>query len=266
MSPWNVKQRSMGLLYTGVVLVVVALVMGYLALTGVIGNYDGGDDDGSRPGASTPTGTPTTDEPTDPPPGVLDVVSWGRSSGQLALVVRNISDQHVDRVRVRITARDADGDVLLTTTGTPRDVCCTVVGLPPDGQYGLFAEVAPDVGQIDTVEVVPFEIEGRRTAATPRVTTRDPRLMRSDDDTVVTAVVTARGWLSGYMAVQAILTDADRKVAQVISGRFYCFEAGKPQEVRLQLFHSVPRSLQLARVLAHPIPDGVPAHVAGRCD
>ena len=90
--------------------------------------------------------------------------------------------------------------------------------------------------------------------------------MRSDDDTVVTAVVTASGWLSGYIVVQAILTDADREVAQVISGRFYCFEAGRSREVRLQLFHPVPGSLQLARVVAHPIPKDVPPHVDGRCD
>lgn len=262
MSPWNESRRSMWLLYTGLVFVVVAAVLGYLALTGVVGDYD--DDDGGGPpraDASSPSSAP----PTDPPPAVLEVVSWGRSSGQLAVVVRNNSGRHLDRARLRITARDADGDVVLKMSGSPRDVCCTVVGLPPGGEFGLFAELDRGVGPIAAVDVAPLEVGGRQAGTEPRVVVRAPGLQRYDDDTVVTAVVTARGWLSGYVAVQAILTDADGDVAQVISGRFYCFERGTPREVRLRLFHAVPRSLRLDRVVAFPIPIGVTPHVPGRC-
>lgn len=261
MSPWNESRRSMWLLYAGLVFIVVAAVLGYLALTGVVGDYD--DDDGRRPRAdvSTPSSTPTS----DPQPAALEVVSWGRSSGQLAIVVRNNSGRHIDRARLRITARDADGDVVLKKTGTPRDVCCTVVGLPPDGEFGLFAELDPGVGPIAAVDVEPLEVGGRRAGSEPQVTVRESGLQRYDDDTVVTAVVKAKGWLSGYVAVQAILTDADGDVAQVISGRFYCFERGRPREVRLHLFHAIPDSLRLDRVVAFPIPIGVTPHVPGRC-
>ena len=269
MSPWNDRNRSMWLLYTGLVLAVVGLVTGYLRFVGVI-DRDHDDGPGDPPThvstpSSTPSSTPTRDH-TDPPPAPLEVVAWGRSSGQLAIVVRNDSGRDLDRVRVRITGRDPGGDPVLTTAGTPRDVCCTVVGLPPDGEFGLFAELEPGVGPIAAVEVTPLAIQDSPAGNTPQVTVRDPRLMREYDDTVATAVVVGRGQLSGHMAVAAFLTDAQGEVAQVISGRFYCFEPGRPREVRLHLFHAVPRSLSLDRIVAHAVPSGVPPHVPGRCD
>ncbi len=264
MSPWNDRRRSMWLLYTGLVFIVVAAVLGYLALTGVVGDYDD-DDGGGGSGVSPSLSTPTTDGDPDPRPAVLEVVTWGRSSGQLAVVVRNNSGRHLDRARLRITARNSDGDVVLKSSGTPRDVCCTVVGLPPGGEFGLFAELNAGVGPIAAVEVASLEVGGRQPGSEPRVSVRNTGLQRYDDDTVVTAELTARGWLSGYVAVQAILTDADGEVAQVISGRFYCFERGTPREVRLHLFHGVPRSLRLDRVVAFPIPIGVRPHVPGKC-
>ncbi len=263
MSPWNDRNRSTWLLYTGLVLAVVGLVTGYLRFVGVIDRDDDDDGGGGSP-VSTPSSTPSSDGPA-PPPEPLEVVSWGRSSGQLAIVVRNATDGHLARARVRITARDADGKAVLRKTGTPRDVCCTVLGLPAGSEFGLFAELERGVGRIDSVEVKPLETEGGPAPAKMAVTVRDPGLMREHDDTVATAVVVARGQLSGYVAVQAVLTDPDGEVAQVISGRFYCFEPGRPREVRLHLFHAVPRSLTLDRILAQPIPSGVPAHVPGRC-
>ena len=191
MSPWNERRRSMWLLYTGLVFIVVAAVLGYLALTGVVGDYDD-DDGGGGPGPMCPLAVPAPPTP-DPRPAALEVVSWGRSSGQLAVVVRNNSGRHLDRARLRITARDADGDVVLKKSGTPRDVCCTVVGLPPGGEFGLFAELDAGVGPIAEVEVAPLEVGGRQAGSEPRVSVRKTGLQRYDDDTVVTAVLTARG-------------------------------------------------------------------------
>ena len=275
MSPWNESRRSMGLLYTGVVLAAVGLVTGYLRFVGVIG---GGDDEhGSSPSpaatspAGTPSGTPSstptgTASPSDgAEPSPLEVVSWGRARGQLAIVVRNTSDRLIDRARVRITARDEDGAVLQTTTGTPRDVCCTVVGLPPDEEFALFALIKKGVGEIAGVEVTPVSVEDSPPARAATAVVTEPRLLRETDDTIVTATVRARGRLSGYVSVAAVLTDRDDNVAQVISGRFYCFEPGRPREVWLHLFHTVPQSLTLDRIIAHPIPVGVPPHVPGRC-
>src|SRR5690606_28651336 len=113
-----------------------------------------GEDPAPTPAA--PVATATTTRDAEPPPGPLEVVSWGRSSGQLAVVVRNGTSDLLARARVRIVARDAEGRVVLREAGTPRDVCCTVVGLPPGGEFGLFAELGRDVGRIAGVEVVPL--------------------------------------------------------------------------------------------------------------
>lgn len=263
MSPWNDRNRSMWLLYTGLALAVVGLVTGYLRFVGVI-DRDGDDDDGGTSPTSFFTPPPTT--PTDDGPDPLEVVSWGRSSGQLALVVRNETGGYLARARVRIVARDHDGRAVLRRPGAPHDVCCTVLGLPAGGEFGLFAPLTRGVGPIASVEVEAMETEGGAAPSPMKVAVRDPGLMREPDDTIATAVVTARGDLSGYIAVQAILTDPRGDVAQVISGRFYCFRPGRPREVRLHLFHAVPGSLRLERIVAHPIPHGVPPHVPGRCD
>lgn len=265
MSPWTETRRPMWPVYAGMVVIIVGLVAGYLLLTGVVG---GGDGDESRDARTTddilvPSATPQGPGGERRP--ALEVVSWGTASGQLAVVVRNESARHIERQRVRITARDDAGGVVLSTTGSPRDVCCTIVGLPPGQKYGLFAEVDPATTGIATVDVEPVATRTRGSAPVQHVAVNDPRLLRYDDDTVVTARLTARGRLSGYVSVQALLVDREGDVAQVISGRFYCFETGRSRDVRLHLFHAVPEELRLGRILAYPIPTGVPAHVPWEC-
>lgn len=265
MSPWNQSRRRMWPVYAGIALIVLGFVMGYLLLTGVIGTPDDDGSEASPAGVVPPRTHPTKDEDgTDRQPH-LRVLSWGRESGQLAVVVRNESRHFIERARVRITARDTGDVVVLSTTGTPADVCCTILGLPPGEEFGLFAEVDDDVPDIGSVVVEPVAAETHPVDADERVTVATPRLQRYDDDTVVTATVTARGRLSGYLAVQALLTDGEGVLAQVISGRFYCFEPGRARQVRLHLFHAVPGDLRLSRVVAYPIPAGVPANVPGRC-
>ncbi|WGX95209.1 hypothetical protein [Nocardioides sp. L-11A] len=250
-------------LYAGVLLVLAGLVAGGLLLTGTIG---GAEDSRARTpypaGRVPPVALPAA------PAGVGDVLavrSWGRAAGQLAIVVGNESTEPIASARVRVTARDATGAVLLATSGTDADVCCTVVGLPPGAEFGLFVPLDAGVGEIGAVDVETLSAEAGASAADASVRVGDADLRRDDDDTVVAVRLKARGRLSGYVAVQALLVDGEGELAQVISGRFYCFRPGAARTVRLHLFYAVPPGLRLDRVLAYPIPDGVRPHVPGRC-
>lgn len=258
MSPWTEKRRSVWPVFLGLAVILVAMVAGYVLMTGGLNDSDGsGGHEGTTPG---PISTPTDDA--EPPP-VVKVVSWGQSSGQLAVIVRNRSTQPIERMRVRITATDSDGATVVSTAGTAPDVCCTIVGLPPGKDFGLFAELGDTVSDIARVEVEPQSVQlGKGRAAD--VVASAPRFERYDGDTVVTADLTAKGRLTGYVAAQAFLTRGGR-IAQVISGRFYCFGPGSSHQVRLRLFHEVPADLRLQRVVAYAVPDGVRPYVPGRC-
>ncbi|GAA1525585.1 hypothetical protein [Nocardioides humi] len=267
MSPWSEDRGPKWPLFVGFGCLLVGLVGGFLLMTGVV---DRTSDEPDRPAAgrtTTPAGpddTPSAD-PADPSEPRLGVVSWGMAAGQLAVVVRNDSDRVIDRARVAITARDRSGVALLTTSGTPKDVCCTIVGLAPGQEFGLFAQLRSELRDVADVEVRPVSADLGETGDAPRIDVGRPKLHRETDDTVVTVRLTAHGELTGYVAAQAVLVDENGAVAQVVSGRFYCFAPGEPRRIRLRLFHPVPAQLQLERVLAQAIPDGVPPGVPGRC-
>lgn len=264
MSPWAVTKRATWPIYLGLAIIVVGLVAGYLMMTGTVGADDGGDgSDAETPGV---VATQTSAEQHHRPD--LAVISWGQTSGQLAVVVRNASSRPIERMRVRITARDGDDTTVLSTTGTAPDVCCTIVGLPPGKIFGLFAELDTTAGDIARVEVEPVSAAFGKDGG-PEVRAVATGLERYDGDTVVTAELTAKGTLSGYVAAQAFLTGPDGRVAQVISGRFYCIDgaAGSSgtREIRLHLFHTVPKSLRLDRVVAYALPPGVRPYVPWKC-
>ncbi|MCR1782000.1 hypothetical protein KVF89_05595 [Nocardioides carbamazepini] len=270
--PSRSRRRHSWSLRAGVLLVLAGLVAGGLLLTGVIGGPDERRDRTRlQVGLIMPQPPgPAADPAVDPAAGpaadgdVLAVRSWGREAGQLAVLVGNESTEPIASARVRVIARDAAGAVVLSTSGTDADVCCSVVGLPAGAEFGLFVPLAADVPEIATVAVETLSAEtGSPADATVRVGAAD--LRRYDDDTVVAVRLKARGRLSGFVAVQALLVDGEGEVAQVISGRFYCFRPGAARTVRLHLFHAVPPGLRLDRVLAYPIPDGVRPHVPGRC-
>jgi hypothetical protein len=265
MSPWSENKRPIWPIYLGIGVIVLGLVTGYLLMTGVVGAGSDAGGDRPTPGlVSPPPGSDDTAQQASP----LKVVSWGDASGQLAVVVRNESGRLIKQMRVRITARDGSGNVVMSTTGTARDVCCTVVGLPPDKYFGLFAELDPESArETSTVEVEPASphVDEARGPTAPIVVS-GTSLRRYADDTVVTADLTARGRaLSGYVAAQALLVSNEGRVVQVVSGRYYCLRPGSPRQIRLRLFHAVPDGVRLDRVVAYPIPSGVPPHVPGKC-
>lgn len=271
MSPWIETRLPRWPLYAGIGVIVAGIVVGYLLMTGAVG---GGEDPGEEPetpGLVRSAATSDSSESADEGPPALQVVSWGHAKGQLAVVVRNESGEPITAERVRITALDSAGDVLASTTGTPDDVCCTIVGLPPGRYFGLFANLDPMTLQRTAdvaVERVPEAVAGASKAAlsAARIRVDGTRLQRLADDTVVSARLTTRGTgLSGYVAAQAFLVGRDGRVVQVISGRFYCFGPGQSRTVRMQLLHAAPPGVRLDRVVAYVIPDGVPAYVPGEC-
>lgn len=276
MSPWTETTRSRWPLYLGVALIALGMVTGYLMMTGAVG--DAGDDDAGDAQTPGPVATPEPvdegeeDQPGDAEPGgstALDVVSWGHASGQLAVVVRNESGRLIESMRVRISALDRDGDTVVSTTGTAADVCCTIVGLPPEGYFGLFADADADLAsRIAEVEVEPAGGDVPAESPTPtRVRVEHATLERLPHDAVVTATLTTSrsSATSGYVAAQAFLVRPNGRVAQVISGRFYCFGPGRSREVRMELLHPAPPGLRLDLVVAYAFPAGVPAHVPWRC-
>lgn len=278
MSPWTEKTGPVWPLYAGMALLVVAAAAGLLLLTGVVDSDDIPPEPRATPTSSptasptaSPSGTPERPSPSAsaapaPVPGDgLQVVAWGHARGQLALVVRNTSARTVAQARVRITATDARGATLLATTGRPGDVCCTITGLAPGADVALFADPVARAADVRAVTVAPVSLDAGPATPAASVRAGTPSLQRLAGDTVVTATLVARGNLDGYVAAQAVLVDARGRVAQVISGRFYCFAPGHARTVRLQLFHTVPAGLRVSRVLAQPVPAGAPGVVPGRC-
>lgn len=277
MSPWTETTRATWPLYLGVGVIAFGMVVGYLLMTGLVAE----DGEGATPEARTPgpvastapvdPGTEDDPEQTDDPERTaLDVISWGHANGQLAVVVRNETGKLIESMRVRIAALDGDGRTLMSTTGTAGDVCCTIVGLPPEGYFGLFADAEPALaGHIAEVAVEPAtEPDAQGSSSTPtRVHVEYASLLRTADDAVVSARLrTSRGsGFSGYVAAQAFLVRPNGRVAQVISGRFYCFAPGETREVWMELLHPAPPGLRLDLVVAYAIPAGVPAHVPWDC-
>ncbi len=276
MSTWQNRRRSSWPLYAGIVLVAVSILSGLLQLYGL----PGGDDDvvpppsgpsataTGEPGSDVPEeAEPTGDEPpADPAELSPEVVSFGRTGTLLAVVVRNVSGQYLRSARVQILARAADGRAVRTTFGSAGSTCCTLLGLPDGGEYGVWANVAADAPEIDSVEVRVVAAQvGRHGDPVPTIAAAGASLERLAEETVVTATLTAHGPVDGYVAGQAFLADRNGRLVAVISGRFWCFEDGVTRTVRMQLPHAVPRGTRVARVLAYPVPSGVRAHLPSAC-
>lgn len=259
------SSQSRWLLYLGAGCIATGLVVGPLLMSGIIG-ADDGEDPPHRP-ASTSTAVPTDGGATAGVPGVApEIVAWGQEGRQLAVVLRNGSDQVLDEARVRITGRNAKGGVVVSTIGTDNNVCCTIFGLPPGEEFAVYAPIRPGAAEISDVAVEYVSTDFRpRVDDEPVVTASKAVLKATADDTVVTVTLSAAGPVDHFVAAQAVLVDADGEVAQVISGRYWCYDPGTRRRIRLQLFRPVPEGLRLDRVIAHSIPDGARTGVKAAC-
>lgn len=197
-------------------------------------------------------------------PGSPEIVSWGGNGDQLAVVVRNQSAQQVRQAGVLIEVLDADGVRLFSTRGSEGSTCCTVLSLPPGGEYGLFAELGFPVSDVADVRVSYIDpVMEPAVPATLTITSLD--LQHTVDDTEVRARVEAVAETGPYIVGQAFLVDEQDALVGVISGRFYCFTAGLQRELRMELLRPTPPSTRVSRVVAYPVPEGAPTGVAHTC-
>lgn len=225
MSPWKEPRNARWPVYAGIGCVATGMILGLLLMFGVFSGSRDSDDDAPSPGGTAtaePTASPTeTAQGRDGP----EVVSWGQEGRQLAVVVRNDSDQVIEQARVRVVGTDASGRQVVATSGTANNVCCTILGLPPGEEFGIYAPIRPSVAEVADVRVEYVSKETRDAADEEgTVTATAGRLHRYDDNTVVTATFTAAGPVGDYVAAQAILVRPNGDLAQVISGRYWCYE------------------------------------------
>lgn len=290
MSPRRAARAELWPLYAGITL--IALV--FLVIMLGVWRED------SEPDRSVQAGSVTSDAPTPGVPeeageagdaedagdeheGALSptVVDWGGSGDQVVVVLRNEGSRTIRRAQVALTARNDQGMVVAQASDSAESTCCTVVGLPPGGEFGVFLRLH-EGAQMDDVADVEIRYDtitfGAADAPLATVEIRDARLRRTPVDTLVHATLSLDGTraalrdLSGYVAGQAFLVDPDDDIVGVISGRFYCFSAAQPSHrVAMQLLRPVPPGTRVARVLAYPVtadaglpvPQSCPSTVVG---
>lgn len=256
-------------LYLGVLLVSASLLIGLLQWWGVDLTFGEGDrTSGPAPTSFSPSPTPSptddpSDDPSDDPALTPRIVEWGGSGDQVVVVLRNQGTRTIRRAQVSLIARDADGQVVARAQDGALSTCCTVVGLPPGQEFGIFADLtdgarASDVADVDVrYEAITFGPSGWTV---PRVEVSDVRLRRTPSDAVVEATLSLTGdraaWrgLTGYVAGQAFLADRSGELVGVISGRFYCFTAAAPRRrIAMELQRTVPAGTRVTRVVAYPV-------------
>lgn len=273
------------MLAAGILLLAVALVLGLVLMLG------GGP--GERPEAGVPasrevsaashspdpTAGTTAGSSTEPKsqtvaqahrPAAPALVTWGGSGNQLAAVIRNDTDRQIRWARVEITTRDAAGNVLVATTGAAASTCCTVLGLPPGEDYGLFLNLDRPVSDVAEVQVRYAAVRTRpaRASQRARIEVSDASFQRvpgRPGDAVVDATFTAHGEASRYVVGQAFLVGPGGALRAVLSGRYYCYRDGDQRRVRLERLQPVPPGTRLERVVAYPIPRGEARFVPMGC-
>ena len=225
------------------------------------------------PAAGSPTGAPSSLPAPSPPatpqpaPGPA-LVAWGTTDGLLSVVVENQSALEISAAHVLITALDAAGHPVASTSGTAGSKCCTILGLPPRHRFGLFADLGPLVQRVRGVRVryLAVHMQPWQPARAGSVAIRDPVLgAEPNGDAVVTATLAATGPVGPYVVGQVFLAGPDGRLVGVISGRFWCFGDGVSRQRRLQLLHPVPPQTRIAGVAAYPVPPGRPSGVAATC-
>jgi hypothetical protein len=211
-------------------------------------------------GASSPGSTSSQSTTSTPH---IDVVEWATDDGLLFVNLVNHSGYEIRSARAVITGRDASGTVVASVSGPPSSRCCTILGLPPGGQFGVYAEVGPSVSRIVDVRVEYADLALIVPPANPAtVHVSKPVLDAGNGPAVVTVGLTAHGAVGAYITGLAYLTDPGGALVAIISGRFYCFADGVSRVVHMQLFHRVPVGTRVRLVIAYPVPANMPGVTA----
>jgi len=183
------------------------------------------------------------------------------------MVVRNVSRREIRSARVLIEVYGRDGTLQLATTGLTTSKCCTVLGLPPGQEYGLYLPTALSPAHVGRVAVRTLRLRSRawHGERSARATATRARINHNRRDVVVTARVRTRGPASPYVVGQAFLADRSGRLRAVISGRYYCFGPARQRVVRMHLTYSAPPGTVVRKVVAYPIPPNARTLVGRRC-
>jgi hypothetical protein len=193
---------------------------------------------------------------------VLQTVDWGVVDGMLSVRVRNTTDRTLEHATTDIVVTDSSGTA--QSTGAPdSDPCCTILNLPPGGEFGLYLDLGSMNEDIAGVDVAYRDISWLPASAGTATTLTAGRthLTAGDSESVVTAHIKAHGDSVRVIVGQAFLTDPTGKFMAVVSGRFDCFTEDRSRTVEMQLFHAVPPGTRVQRVVAYALPDDAPGAV-----
>lgn len=193
----------------------------------------------------------------------LTLVDWGVVDGLLSVRLRNTTDRTLDRASALVTIRLADGVSMRSGPAVLDDECCTLLGVPPRSDFGVYVDLGGAAGTTDDVDAVEVTYTELAWAPPPSAEEKKPaptldlgsfRLETGEGGAEVVTEITAEGGDVAAVAGQAFLTTADGSFLAVVSGRFKCFAEDQPRKVVMELFHSVPEDTVVETVVAYPIP------------
>ncbi|WP_341230071.1 hypothetical protein [Nocardioides salarius] len=177
---------------------------------------------------------------------VLETAEWAVNDGLVSVMVRNDDSRVLRTATVALQGVDADGvlvGVWDTATMAGESACCTVLGLEPGEQFGLYFAVGPQAERIADVELSFSEISWAKAdaeAAEPVAAAVPQDTMLGPDRTVVVARVETGEQAVPRALVQAVLRGRSGKLIAVVTGRWSCFAAGEDRRIRMELFQRVP--------------------------
>lgn len=195
------------------------------------------------------------------------VVDWGVVDGLLSVRLHNNGDKTLARADALITVRLTDGATVQSGPSRDNDLCCTVLDVPPDQDFGVYVDLGLEAEQIDDVSVSYRNLAYAAAAsqASPRVRAGDAELVGGDTEAQVAVPLTAQGGDVPALAGQAFLTGPDGSFLAVVSGRFACFTQGEARDVVMELYHPVPDGTTIESVVAYPLADPTMVDDAETC-
>jgi hypothetical protein len=205
--------------------------------------------------SSTSTSPSTTSQPTTKPRIQFSVVDWGVTpDGLLSVRVTNSGVTTIESARAIITARDVNGNAIATVSAPSGYRCCTVVGLAPGLDFGLYADLGASAARTAKVDVQYTNIvRAKPSDPVPILTASHISMSTSHGTAIVSTRLGMRGKGGPYITAQAFLKNPSGKLVAVISGGFYCFTPGHSRVIKLQFFHPLPANTTVGSVEAFPI-------------
>lgn len=200
-------------------------------------------------------------------PGALKVDQWGVTDGLLSVRVENNSEAMLERADATIVVELADGSSISARGEAPQDLCCTLLDVPPDEDFGLYVDLGERAEAVEQVEVSYSNLTWAPAEATtkvPSIVLGEPKLADTEGSTEVRVDVTADADLE-TIAAQVFLHGPDGEFLAVVSGRFRCFTADEPRPIVVELYHPVPDGTVVESMVAYPLTTET-ADAVGSCE